>query len=246
MTPGFFGPAGEQLLGVHHPARGSSKSHGVVLCNPAPQETARTHWAFRKLAEALSKAGFDVLRFDYRGTGDSNGELEHTSPAQWVEDVRRAVAELKGISGVRKVSAVGFRLGAMLLAQAASQGVALENVVLWEPVVNAANWIERLRNVERQLNRSLSRPPKEQREHVLGFVVPEALLQQWEALELTNVPAWPQRTAVICAQRDAHLERLHRHLKSAAWHDVPEAGGDAKTGALLGNAALERIVGVLS
>ncbi|MFT3709008.1 MAG: alpha/beta fold hydrolase [Archangium sp.] len=250
MNPSFFGPPGEQLLGIHHPARGASKSHGVVLCPPAPQETARTHWAFRKLAELLSKAGFDVLRFDYRGTGDSSGELENTSPAMWIEDIRRATKELKDLTGLRKVSAVGFRFGALLLARAASEGLSLEKLVLWEPVVSAANWLERLRLLERQQYRDLSRPPKEDPSIVLGFVMTDALLAEWQALELTDVPIWAAKTAIVASERSAHLDRLQRHLdrhhQTTSWHYVDAAGAEAKkAGALLGNEALEQIAQVL-
>jgi len=249
MNPAFFGPPGEQLLGVHHPPRGTSRGVGVVLCPPAPQEFARSHWAFRKLAEQLAKAGFDVLRFDYRGTGDSAGDLSETSPQTWVEDIRRAVKELKAVTGLRRVSAVGFRLGALLLAQASSEGVALEAVVLWEPVVNAANWMEQLRLVERQLHREFNHPPKETRESLLGFVLSRSQLDQWEALELTSVPPWPAKTSVVSSNPSVHLDRLERTLtrrrQPVTFHRLTSAAGDAKTGALLGNEALEQIVAVL-
>lgn len=249
MNPSFFGPPGEQLLGVHHPARGASKNAGVVLCPPAPQETARSHWAFRKLAELLSKAGFEVLRFDYRGTGDSAGELDQTSTAMWVEDIKRAVKELKELTGLRRVHAVGFRFGALLLARAASEGLSLESLVLWEPVVNAANWVAQLRLIERQLYRDLSRPPKEDPSIILGFVMSEALRREWEALELTQVPIWSAKTAIVASAQSAHLTRLARHLdqhhQNARFHYVGASSADAKAGALLGNEALERIAEVL-
>jgi pimeloyl-ACP methyl ester carboxylesterase len=249
MNPSFFGPPDEQLLGVHHPPRGTSKSHGVVLCPPAPQEFARSHWAFRKLAELLAKQGFDVLRFDYRGTGDSNGELEHTTPAMWVDDIKRAVKELKELTGLRKVSAVGFRFGGLLLARAASEGLGLDTLVLWEPVVSAANWVAQLRLIERQLYRDLSRPPKEDPSIILGFVMSDALRREWEALELTDVPIWSAKTAVVASAPSAHLDRLERHLnrhhQRTSWHYVGSTANDAKAGALLGNEALEQIAAVL-
>lgn len=250
MNPSFFGPPGAQLLGIHHPPRAASRGHGVVLCSPAPQETARTHWAFRKLADHLSRAGFDVLRFDYRGTGDSAGDLDDTTPALWVEDIQRAARELKDVSGVRKVSAVGFRLGALLLAQASSQGLALETLVLWEPVVSAQNWMARLALVEEQLRREFTFAPKREPGELLGFVLPPALEQQWAALDLTFVPRWAaQQTAVVSSASDAHLDRLRRALEKTAqpvsWHVVSSSAGDAPQGALLGNEALERIAAVL-
>lgn len=244
MNPSFFGPPGEQLLGVHHPARGASRNAGVVICPPAPMEYVRSHWASRKLAELLAKQGFDVLRFDYRGTGDSQGELGDTSAAMWTEDVRRAVKELKELTGVRKVSAVGFRFGSLVLARAASEGTALDNVVLWEPIVSVANWLEQLRLVDRQTFRAYTHPPKEDRNLVLGFVLGEAVRTDWERLDLTHVATWPPRTAVVTTDDTAHLQRLRRAFtergQAVDWHHVQTTSSQG-SGVLLGNEPLERI-----
>ena len=250
MNPSFFGPPGAQLLGIHHPPRAGSRGVGVVLCSPAPQETTRTHWAFRKLAEHLAKAGFDVLRFDYRGTCDSEGDLADTTPALWVEDIQRAAKELRDIAGVRKVSAVGFRLGALLLAQASAQGLTLETLVMWEPVVSAQNWMARLALVEAQQRRALAHAPKPVPGELLGFVLPPALEQQWKALDLTLVPRWAaHQTAVVAAAHSAHLDRLRRALERSgqptSWHLGSDSEEDASQGALLGNEALDQIVSVL-
>lgn len=250
MNPSFFGPPGAELLGIHQAPRAGARSHGVVLCNPAPHETARTHWAFRKLADQLVKAGFDVLRFDYRGTGDSSGDLADTSPALWAEDIQRAARELKDVAGVRKISAVGFRLGALFLAQAASQGLALDTLVMWEPVVRAAEWMDGLGLIEQQLRRPLLSAPPRLPGELMGFVLPPALERAWRALELTSIPAWPAQTAIVAAAHSESLARLLRTLEqrgqTASLQIASSAGGHKEHGALLGNEALELIVSLLS
>lgn len=251
MNPSFFGPPGAQLLGLHHAPHTASRGHGVVLCSPAPHETARTHWAFRKLADLLMKAGFDVLRFDYRGTGDSAGELADTTPSQWAEDIERAVRELKDVSGARKLSAVGFRMGALCLAQAAGQGLSLDSLVMWEPVVRVDDWLDELRLIARQLRReTLLVPQPTQPGELLGFVLPPALERVWRALDLTKLPAWQAQTAVVAAVNSPSLTRLLRALEQraqpATLHLVTSAAEGAQNGALLGNEALEKIVTLLS
>ncbi len=72
--PLFFGDPARQLFGVYHPAaEGNAAERAVVLCAPSPQEYMPTHWAYRRLAALLAKAGVHVLRFDYFGMGDSAG-----------------------------------------------------------------------------------------------------------------------------------------------------------------------------
>ncbi|MFZ5442714.1 MAG: alpha/beta fold hydrolase [Myxococcota bacterium] len=249
MTPGFFGPEGEQLLGIHHPPRGAARGVGVLLCPSAPPDRSRSHWALRKLAEQLARGGFDVLRFDLRGTGDSNGELDDTTPEQWIEDVHRAAKELKALSGVRRISAVGFRLGAILAARAATGGLALDTLVLWEPVVDGGTWIERLQQQEAEQHR---------REHhfhtpldpleVYGFELPSRLFAQWRALELAPFLPAKGRTEVVVAEDELpDFRRLRRAWegRSVNWHRVGGVQPDAVEGALLGNEALDAIARLL-
>ena len=51
-----------------------------------------------------------MLRFDYRGTGDSFGELGEVAISDWVEDIALAVREGREISGssvVRLLASAG-------------------------------------------------------------------------------------------------------------------------------------------
>lgn len=72
-TVACFPCEGEQLVGVvSHPGIAAS-SIGVVIVVGGPQYRAGSHRQFVLLARALARAGHAVLRFDYRGMGDSNG-----------------------------------------------------------------------------------------------------------------------------------------------------------------------------
>ena len=73
----------------------------------------------------LERAGMHTLRFDYLGTGDSAGDVEQASPAQWVADVKAAVEEIQGRLPASSVTLVGLRLGATLAA------VGPRNFAMW-------------------------------------------------------------------------------------------------------------------
>ena len=62
----------------------------------------RAHRSLRHLASELTRSGYDVLRFDYRGTGDSIGELSELSVEDWVDDTRQALGELRDRVGTSK------------------------------------------------------------------------------------------------------------------------------------------------
>jgi pimeloyl-ACP methyl ester carboxylesterase len=117
----------------------------------------RSHIAMRRLAALLAREGFHVLRFDYYGTGDSAGDARHGSLSEWRENIVAAAHDISECSGARSISLVGFRLGASL---AASVPMAMENLVLWDPVVNGSTYVEELRAMHtRQFSGLLFPPP---------------------------------------------------------------------------------------
>jgi uncharacterized protein len=93
-----------QLIGIlHEPAAGPRADVGVLVIVGGPQYRVGSHRQFVLMARALAQVGYPVLRFDYRGMGDSDG-----GPARFdaVEsDVRTAIdaflaarPELKGVA----------------------------------------------------------------------------------------------------------------------------------------------------
>lgn len=73
-TPLCFDCAGDRLVGiVHTPAM--PKARGVVIVVGGPQYRIGSHRQFVSLARFLAAAGYPVLRFDYRGLGDSDGDF---------------------------------------------------------------------------------------------------------------------------------------------------------------------------
>jgi len=145
MTPLRFGPQGHELFGLHLAALGADAGHGVLLCNPFGQEAIRCHRMLRVLAERLARSGCHVLRFDYFGTGDSDGDDGAGELEAWVEDVVRASAELRRRSGCARLTWFGLRLGATLAALATARaGAAPDRLVLWDPVVEGRAYLEEL------------------------------------------------------------------------------------------------------
>lgn len=71
-----------------------------------PQYRAGSHRQFVLTARALASAGFPVLRFDYRGMGDSDGEQRTFESVH--EDIRTAIDTLVRESGVSQVILYGL------------------------------------------------------------------------------------------------------------------------------------------
>lgn len=138
MMPLFFGDPQTPLYGVHHAPQEAPRDAGVVLCYPFGQEYMRAHRAYRQLALLLTRKGFHVLRFDYRGCGNSSGDMSGVDASEWVDDIRTAVTELRDLTGVDRISVVGLRLGGLLAALACDSEIGVDRLVLWDPVLSGA------------------------------------------------------------------------------------------------------------
>ncbi len=98
----------------------------------------------RALADGLSARGIPVLRFDYRGTGDSaggDGASDQFETA--VVDVCAAIERLREETGVTHVTLCGLRLGAAFMLMAAGQ-VHVDELVMLAPVVSGRSYLREL------------------------------------------------------------------------------------------------------
>ena len=127
-----FGP-GQSLFGALHGARASAADRAVLICAPLGHEYVRAHFILQRLARRLAAAGVPALRFDYYGCCDSLGEASEASCARWQRDIADAHQVLRQRTSARQVTAIGVRLGATLLSNAAA-GLELASAVLWDPI----------------------------------------------------------------------------------------------------------------
>jgi pimeloyl-ACP methyl ester carboxylesterase len=135
MTPFYFGTRRRRLFGVYDPAHKIGKAaRAAVICHPWGNEQIHAYRTLRQLASRLSQDGFHVLRFDYYGTGDSAGDTGDNDFAGSRSDVETAMAELRDMTGVARLTLVGLRLGACLAAVAcAGRTEEIDALVLWDP-----------------------------------------------------------------------------------------------------------------
>ncbi len=214
-----FGSARRRLFGLYSPAIGAGKPPaGVVLCAPFGHEYIRTHRLLRNLAVRLTQLGIHVLRFDYYGCGDSGGDADEGSLAQWQADVASAIDELKDMAGLHAVSLVGVRLGATLAAQASAKRTDIKTIVLWDPVIRGAAYIDEQRSVQTewlktrpQVRRQTAPPPDTE---LIGFPLTPALDEEFKTVDLLGQTKWRARRVVTITTPDVESEPLHQHLAS--------------------------------
>jgi alpha-beta hydrolase superfamily lysophospholipase len=214
MKPIFFGNVAQQLYGVYHPARGGNRRHtGVLLCYPHVTEYNFVHRAYRQLSLQLSSEGFDVLRFDYFGTGDSAGETDDGSVEQWLADIKTAAEELRDIARVTHLSLVGKQLGGILAVRAALPELRIRDLVLWDPILKGSDFIADLEEAHDRhcLARLQSSSDGEATgNELLGFPFPQSLRREISQLQLFEQHPIAERMHLILSMSQATIEQMNQ------------------------------------
>ncbi len=115
--------------------------YGLVLCHGFPAEPTGARLAghtYPQLAERIAAdAGWVVLTFNLRGTGDSQGDF---SMAGWLTDVKAAIAHLLVAGGVQAVWLCGFSLGGSLCLCAAGEDPEVRGVAVFSAPADFIEW----------------------------------------------------------------------------------------------------------
>ena len=189
IEPLMFCSGNYRLMGVHYvPSPQSKRGVGVLMCNQVGPNYAEYYKTARMLVNMLVARGFDCLRFDYVGCGDSGGGFEDGSVRQWISDISSAEMLLKERSGCSAVLPCGFGFGA-LLATAHAAASDVKSLVMWEPVVNGQSYCRTLRRLHKQwLRGSFVKAMKVDKEfQALGFPASTDLEHQMCQLKLTDL-----------------------------------------------------------
>lgn len=136
-TPVVFVRDSLQLVGMLHlPAERTEPVPAVLMLHGFTGNKAETHFFYTRLARQLATQGIAALRFDFAGSGDSQGEFADMTILTELADARAALDFLRHRPEVdaNNIGLLGFSLGGCVAVLLASEKPALKTVVLWVPV----------------------------------------------------------------------------------------------------------------
>lgn len=125
------------------PALAASSSMALVLCHgfPAgPHGAADSGHTYPQLAERIAGIiGWRVLSFNFRGTGDSEGDF---SLEGWMADLRAAIDHVSCLPGVSQAWLAGFNLGGALALCTAGEDERVSGVASLGAPADFEHWAE--------------------------------------------------------------------------------------------------------
>jgi dipeptidyl aminopeptidase/acylaminoacyl peptidase len=150
-TPVVFECKGQQIVGMLHLPDGRGRVPGVLLLHGFAGTKSEAHRLFVKLARKLTAHGLAVLRFDFRGSGDSAGEFEELTIRSQVNDAVEAFRFLTRHKRInpRRLALVGLSMGGAIAAHLVGRERGrVKTLVLLAPVAEGSGILDELSTPE--------------------------------------------------------------------------------------------------
>ena len=127
----------EWLYGVAYlPARQAEARRSCILLNPLDNEANNAMRFYARMARRLASHQIPVLRFDYRGTGNSSCLFSEVSLETLVDDIERIREFGARAYGINPTCVAGARFGATLALIYAGRYGQTDDLILWDPILD--------------------------------------------------------------------------------------------------------------
>lgn len=133
---------GMKIFGVFHKPAGHKKFPSVLICHGLAGHKTGRYRVYVNLANELTRHGVGVLRVDFRGSGDSEGEFFDMTLSSEVSDALISLEYLKEHPqvDVNRIGIFGRSLGGSVATITASRFPGCKSLVLWAPIYSGDQW----------------------------------------------------------------------------------------------------------
>src|SRR5205823_2850841 len=204
----FRNGSGKRLRGmIHRPPKARSRrgTPAVIFFHGFTGDRMESHWIFVKCARALAAAGIASLRFDFYGSGESEGEFCEATWQSEIADARAAIDFLRRYRGIdrNRLGLLGLSLGGAVAADVAREAQA-RALVLWSAVARPAE----LRSLAGRLSRPI--PGSDGSREYGSHAVSARFLESITRIDpMASLSAFKSPTMIIHPEKDEHLSLAH-------------------------------------
>jgi esterase/lipase len=130
--PVFIKNMGEKISGVIH-VPDETPAPAVVFCHGFTGHRIEDHRLFVHAARRMSREGFVAVRFDFRGSGESDGEFENMTVSSEISDLNAVLSFLVNRNELLKdrIAVVGLSLGGVISILTSAQNPLVKAVCTW-------------------------------------------------------------------------------------------------------------------
>lgn len=139
-----FENEGQMLYGMIHLPDAEARHPCAVFLHDYTGNRVEDHCLFVKAARDLCEHGIACLRFDFRGSGESQGNFAEITADGEIADARKGIEFLGSVGQIDtgRLGLVGFGLGG-LVATSVAAGGGVKSLALWAPAALADFLVER-------------------------------------------------------------------------------------------------------
>lgn len=204
----FRNRARKRLRGMIHRPRGASarrRAPGVVFFHGFTGDRMESHWIFVKCSRALAEAGIASLRFDFGGSGESEGEFRKVTLQGEIADAKSAVEFLRRQKGIdpKRLGLLGLSLGGTIAASIAAS-VKAQVLVLWASLAHPSQ----LRTLAERTTRLI--PGGDGSREYSAHEISQRFLENIDKVQpLESIARFKGPTLIIHPEKDEFLALSH-------------------------------------
>jgi len=217
-TPITFHNHGQQLVGMIHKPEKENRSPAVLMLHGFTGTRIESHFLFVKMARRMSERGYFVMRFDFRGSGESQGEFSDVTIPGEIDDARKALSWLRQHPRVdpARVVLLGLSMGGCVAASVAGTDERIAGLILWSAIADPMEIVQNARAQSVAIN--LTPPQPDSTLDLGGYLIGFPFLQTLnEVIPLHNLQEFNRPTLIIHGTEDKsvppdHAERYYRTI----------------------------------
>lgn len=129
---------GQQMIGMLHLPEVPGPVPAVAIYHGFTGTKIEPHRIFVKMARALNALGIAAVRFDFRGSGDSEGDFADMTVTGEISDAVKILDFLAGLPEVdaSRLGILGLSMGGAVAATVAGIDERVKSLTLWSAVAD--------------------------------------------------------------------------------------------------------------